>query len=121
MGLWVVGNNWLENVEEALAEMNDLPQAAGSPGAAALLRGLGFLLGGEHSIAAESFGAAAGPYRHLSLLGLCVAAVQKGDDPGALELAKGALAAAPGSLVAKENLRWLEKAETAPPGGDKPE
>ncbi|MDT8286371.1 MAG: tetratricopeptide repeat protein [Elusimicrobiales bacterium] len=120
MGLWVVGNNWLENVEEALAELHDLPQAAASPGAAALLRGLGFLLEGEHSLAAENFGAASGPYRRLSLLGLCVAAVQKGDEPAALELAKEALSEAPGSPVAKDNLRWLENAGKSPRGEDKP-
>ncbi len=121
MGLWVVGNNWLENVEEALAELHDLPQAAASPGAASLLRGLGFLLGGEHSAAAESFGSAGGDYRPLSLLGLCVASVQEGDERGALRLAREALSAAPGSPVAKENLKWLEKADKIPSAEDKSE
>lgn len=121
MGLWVVGNNWLENVEEALAELQDFPQASGPPGSVALLRGLGFLLGGEHALAAESFGRAAAGYRPLSLLGLCAAAVQKGDEAEALLLAKEALAASPGSPVAGENLRWLEKTENPPKGGDGPE
>jgi tetratricopeptide (TPR) repeat protein len=121
MGLWVVGNNWLENVEEALDDLDALARSAAPAGASALLRGLGFLLGGEHTLAAESFGSAAGRYRHLSLLGLCVAAVQKGDEQAALDLAKRALAAAPDSPVARENLRWLEKAGKTPPPEGKSE
>jgi tetratricopeptide (TPR) repeat protein len=108
MGLWVVGNNWLENVEEALAELEESARAAG--GAAAMLRGLAFLRGGEHAGAAESFRAAPADWRPLALLGLCVAAVQEGNEAGALDLAGKALEAAPSSKVAKENLDWLERA-----------
>jgi len=113
MGLWVVGNNWLENVEEALAELED-PARTDGGGAAALLKGLAFLLGGEHAGAAESFHAAPENWRPLALMGLCVAAVQEGDEGRALDLAGKALEAAPASRVAKENLAWLERA-----GGEK--
>ncbi|HOI41736.1 MAG TPA: tetratricopeptide repeat protein [Elusimicrobiales bacterium] len=109
MGLWVVGNNWLENVEEALSELEDPARGAGG-GAAALLKGLAFLLGGEHAGAAESFRAAPADWRPLALMGLCVAAVQEGNEAGALDLAGKALEAAPASKVAKENLDWLKRA-----------
>ncbi len=109
MGLWVVGNNWLENVEEALSELENPARGAGG-GAAALLKGLAFLLGGEHAGAAESFNAAQENWRPLALMGLCVAAVQEGDEGRALDLAGEALEAAPASKVAKENLAWLKRA-----------
>ena len=55
MGLWVMGDNWLDNAAEALDELEDAGSA--DPGAK-LLKGLGYLLLGEPGAALEEFSGA---------------------------------------------------------------
>ena len=105
MGLWVMGNNWLENVEEALDDLRDSPVTRqGDPGAS-LLRGLGSLIMGEPdaSLAAMD-GVQAGAAGDL---GRCAAWVEKGSQDKALAACLDALKKDPKNKTALANRKWL--------------
>ncbi len=99
MGLWVMGDGWLDNVYEAMDEMD---------GSDPLAEGLGHLLLGEHSDALESFSGGGS----LAALGRCAALVEAGDETGALKECREALRLDPSGPTAAANVKWL--------GGGKP-
>ncbi|HAT71741.1 MAG TPA: hypothetical protein DCS63_02875 [Elusimicrobia bacterium] len=101
MGLWVMGDNWLENAAEALEEMEEaaLPNDPGLK----LLRGLGYLLLGEHSLALEEFSGAG----VQAALGRSAALVEAGAEDQALAQCLEALRLEPGNKTALANRAWL--------------
>lgn len=110
MGLWVMGNNWLGNVEEALDELS--PEEAGVPrGSAwhAAVAGLGRLILGEPDAALEEFGRAGAGLGAAGDLGECAAWVEKGSEEKALAACLEALKKEPSNKTALANKKWLEK------------
>jgi tetratricopeptide (TPR) repeat protein len=101
MGLWVMGDNWLDNAAEALEEMESAPEPD-EPGLK-LLRGLGYLLLGEHSLALEQF-SGGGPQ---AALGRSAALVEAGAEEKALAECLEALRLEPGNKIALANRAWL--------------
>lgn len=99
MGLWVMGDNWLDNVSEAMDEMD----GSGSGQDFRILRGLGYLLLGEHDLALEEF---SGPDAQ-SALGRSAAWVEAGSDDKALAECMAALRLDPGNKTARANKAWL--------------
>ena len=99
MGLWVMGDSWLDNAAEAMEELED-----SSLDGLGLLKGLGFLLLGEHAAALEEF---SGPGA-LDALGRGAAWVEAGSEEKALAEYAQALRADPGNKTAAANKGWLE-------------
>lgn len=100
MGLWVMGDNWLDNALEALEEMDD----AGPGADVKLLRGLGYLLLGEHDLALDEFGGGGAQ----AALGRCAALVEAGAEDKALAACLEALKLEPANKTALANRAWLE-------------
>lgn len=101
MGLWVMGDNWLDNAAEAVEEMED--SADQDPGLR-LIRGLGHLVLGEHALALEDFSGGG----VQAALGRSAAWVVAGSEPKALEACREALRLDPGNKTALANKAWLE-------------
>ncbi len=102
MGLWVMGDNWLDNAAEAIEEI----EAAGSVSDPdfKLIKGLGYLLLGEPPLALEEFsGGGVQP-----ALGRCAAWVEAGSEEKALAECLEALRLEPGNKTALANRAWLE-------------
>lgn len=99
MGLWVMGDSWLDNAAEALEELDEAPG-----GDLGLLRGLGCLLLGEHARALEEFSGGGA----LAALGRGAAWVEAGLSEKALAEYAEALRLEPGNAVAAANRGWLE-------------
>jgi tetratricopeptide (TPR) repeat protein len=97
MGLWVMGDNWLDNVSEALEEMD------GAGEDARILRGLGYLLLGEHSLALQEFSGGSAQ----AALGRSAAWVEAGSEEKALAECLAALKADPANKSALANKAWL--------------
>ncbi len=111
MGLWVMGDNWLENVSEALDEMDGQPAPAWPE--FRLVRGLGYLLLGEASQALEDFGGSGAQ----AALGRSAAWVSAGEPERALEACLEALKLEPRNKTALANRGWLDmKKENGPAG-----
>lgn len=101
MGLWVMGDNWLDNAAEAMDEMEG---AAPADQGLRLIKGLGYLLLGEPSGALEEF-SGGGP---RAALGRCAAWVVAGSEENALAECREALRLEPGNRTALANRAWLE-------------
>ncbi|MBU2572973.1 MAG: tetratricopeptide repeat protein [Elusimicrobia bacterium] len=114
MGLWVMGDNWLENVEEALDELS-LSRAAGprSSGGFSALTGLGRLILGEPDAALEEFQKTGPELGAAGELGSCAAWVEKGSEEKALAACLEALKKEPSNKTALANKKWLERAADA--------
>lgn len=108
MGLWVMGTNWLGNVEEALDELS-ADAASGPHGSAwhAAVAGLGRLILGEPDAALDEFGRAGAGLGAVGDLGACAAWVEKGSEEKALEACLEALRKEPASKTALANKKWL--------------
>ncbi|MFA6433671.1 MAG: tetratricopeptide repeat protein [Elusimicrobiales bacterium] len=105
MGLWVMGTNWLENVEDALEDLGDPSGGAAPEPGLDVLRGLGSLIMGEPDAALAAMdgvrdGAAAD-------LGRCAAWVEKGSQENALAACLDALGKEPKNKTALANKKWL--------------
>lgn len=102
MGLWIMGDSWLENVGEAVEEMEE----AGTPLKTGLrtVRGLGYLLLGEASLALSDFDLPG----VQAALGRSAAWVAAGDTDRALGACLEALKLEPGNKTALANKGWLE-------------
>jgi len=100
MGLWVMGDNWLDNASEALEEMED----AGQDPALKLLSGLGYLLLGEHDLALADFSGGGAQ----AALGRSAALVEAGSEDRALAACLEALRLDPANKTALANRAWLE-------------
>lgn len=102
MGLWVMGDNWLDNASEALEEL----EAAGpAPDADfKLVKGLGYLLMGEPSLALEEFSGGGAQ----AALGRAAAWVEAGSEEKALAECLEALRLDPANKTALANRKWLE-------------
>ena len=105
MGLWVIGDNWLENVSDAMEEMNDV-SVKNTP-VSGILKGLGYLLLGRASEALAEFSEVEGNAGVLNSLGRAAALVEKGDEAGALEACREALKKEPRNRTALSNIKWL--------------
>ncbi len=99
MGLWVMGDSWLENAAEAMEELEEA-----DPRGLGLLKGLGYLLLGEHGAALEEFSGAGA----LDALGRGAAWVEAGSEEKALAEYAQALRLDPGNKTAAANKGWLE-------------
>ncbi len=107
MGLWVMGTNWLENVEDALEELRDAPGLTVRDAGLNVLRGLGSLILGEpDSALAAMEGVQSGVSGDL---GRCAAWVVKGSQEKALEACLDALRKEPKNKTALANKKWLMK------------
>ncbi len=105
MGLWVMGDNWLDNASEALEEIE---AAAPSPDPEfRLIKGLGYLLMGEHSLALEQFSGTGAQ----AALGRAAAWVEAGAEEKALAECREALRLEPANKTALANRAWLEGAD----------
>ncbi|MBI4351539.1 MAG: tetratricopeptide repeat protein [Elusimicrobia bacterium] len=104
MGLWVMGDNWLDNAAEALEEL----EAAGpAPDPDfKLIKGLGYLLLGEPARALEEFSGGGAQ----AALGRGAAWVVAGSEEKALAACLEALRLEPGNKTALANRKWLEGA-----------
>ena len=100
MGLWVMGDSWLDGAAEALDEMEDARPDSGLR----LLKGLGYLLLGEPSAALDEFSGGGAQ----AALGRAAAWVEAGDEAKAAAECREALRLEPGNKTAKANLAWLE-------------
>ncbi len=100
MGLWVMGDNWLDTVSEALEEMDGSSFAGEDIGP---LRGLGYLLLGEHATALDVFSGGG----TLAALGRSAAWVEAGSEDKALVECLAALRLEPGNKTALANKVWL--------------
>jgi tetratricopeptide (TPR) repeat protein len=99
MGLWVMGDNWLDNVSEAMDEMD-----AATPGQDLnILRGLGYLLLGEHEMALDEFSGDG----VQAALGRSAALVEAGSEKKALAECLAALRLDPANKTALANKAWL--------------
>lgn len=101
MGLWVMGDNWLDNAAEALEEMEE---AADRDGGFRLVKGLGYLLLGEPAAALEEFSGGGAQ----AALGRAAAWVEAGEEAKALAECLEALRLDPGNKTALANKAWLE-------------
>lgn len=99
MGLWVMGDNWLDNASEALEEMQD----AGADPDLKLLRGLGYLLLGEPEGALAEFSGGSAQ----AALGRSAAWVEAGAEEKALAQCLEALRLEPANKTALSNREWL--------------
>lgn len=107
MGLWVMGTNWVENVEEALEDLRYVTGPAAADPELGILRGLGRLILGEPDAALEDFnGVRHGPAADL---GRCAAWVEKGDQAQALAACLKALEKDPKNKTALANRKWLQR------------
>ena len=104
MGLWVMGTNWLENVEDALEDLQDLPQRA-RDAKLDVLKGLGRLILGEPDAALSVLDGASADA--AADLGRCAAWVEKGSQEKALEACLEALKKEPKNKTALANKKWL--------------
>jgi len=102
MGLWVMGDNWLENVGEALEEMESLPVPSWPE--YRLVKGLGYLLLGEAEQALAEFDGRG----VQAALGRSAAWVSAGDPERALAACLEALKLEPGNKTALANRGWLD-------------
>ncbi|HCC48145.1 MAG TPA: hypothetical protein DEQ38_08560 [Elusimicrobia bacterium] len=101
MGLWVMGDNWLDSAAEALEEMED---AGAADAGLKLIKGLGYLLLGEPSPALEEFSGGG----VQAALGRAAAWVEAGSEEKALAECLEALRLEPGNKTALANKAWLE-------------
>lgn len=99
MGLWVMGDSWLDNAAEAMEEIEE--SGARDVG---LLKGLGCLLLGEHGAALEEFSGTGA----LQALGRGAAWVEAGSEEKALAEYSEALRLEPGNKTAAANKGWLQ-------------
>ena len=105
MGLWVMGNNWLENVEDALEDLRRGLGGAEADPRLNVLRGLGSLILGEPDAALSAMdGVRAGAAGDL---GRCAAWVVKGSQENALAACMDALKKEPANKTALANRKWL--------------
>jgi tetratricopeptide (TPR) repeat protein len=105
MGLWVMGTNWVENVEEALEDLQDISGPAARDPGLGVLHGLGRLILGEPDAALADFdGVSYGPAADL---GRCAALVEKGFQEQALAACMKALEKDPKNKTALANRKWL--------------
>ncbi|HBZ85650.1 MAG TPA: hypothetical protein DEO67_00695, partial [Candidatus Edwardsbacteria bacterium] len=102
MGLWIMGDSWLENVGEAVEEMDEHP--AGRKPGLRTVRGLGYLLLGEAARALDDFDAPG----VQAALGRSAAWVAAGDTARALAACLDALKLEPENATARSNRSWLE-------------
>jgi len=102
MGLWVMGDSWLDNAGEALDEI----EAAGPAQDAdfKLIKGLGYLLMGKPSLALAEFSGGGAQ----AALGRGAAWVEAGSEEKALAECLEALRLEPGNRTALSNRVWLE-------------
>lgn len=101
MGLWVMGDNWLDNVSEA---MDELAGQDGDDRELRLIRGLGHLLLGEPSRALDYFTGGGVD----AALGRCAAWVEAGSEDKALKECLEALRLDPRNRTAIADRKWLE-------------
>lgn len=101
MGLWVMGENWLDNAAEALEEMEGEAQADQG---LRLIRGLGYLLLGEPAAALEEFSGGGAQ----AALGRAAALAVSGNEARALAECEEALRLEPANRTALANKAWLE-------------
>lgn len=102
MGLWIMGDNWLENVGEAVDEMEGVE---GAPWKGyKLVRGLGYLLLGRTDEALADFTGGGA----LEALGRGAAWTAAGDADRALKACLEALRLDPANKTALANKAWLE-------------
>ena len=105
MGLWVMGTNWLENVEDALDDLRDASGGDARDPGLNMLRGLGSLILGEPDAALTAMeGVQAGAAGDL---GRCAAWVEKGAQENALAACMAALRKEPKNKTALANKKWL--------------
>jgi len=102
MGLWVMGDNWLDNAAEAIEEIEDAGPSS-DPGFR-LVKGLGYLLVGEPELALEEFSGGGAQ----AALGRGAAWVEAGSQEKALAECLEALRLEPGNKTALANRAWLE-------------
>ena len=112
MGLWVMGDNWIENVSDSLEEMESYGRAKSWEGN--MVRGLGYLLIGRPDDALAEFDAALGQEAQLAYLGRAAAFVEKGDDFMALAACREALKSGPENKTVLSNIRWLSSGVPQP-------
>jgi len=104
MGLWVMGTNWLENVEDAMEDLQGLPRTA-QDARLGILQGLGRLILGEPDAALSALDGV--PASAATDLGRCVAWVEKGSQDRALAACQDALQKEPKNKIALANKKWL--------------
>ena len=115
MGLWVMGTNWLENVQDALEDLRDLSGGSARDPVPNMLRGLGSLIMGEPDAALTAMdGVQAGAAGDL---GRCAAWVEKGSQENALAACGDALRKEPKNKTALANMKWLERGPKKKPDG----
>jgi hypothetical protein len=101
MGLWVMGDNWLDHAVEA---MDEIEGTAGADAELRLIKGLGYLLLGEPAGALEEFSGG----NSRAALGRCAAWVVAGSEEKALAECREALRLEPENKTALANRAWLE-------------
>ena len=100
MRLWVYGENW---VEEAAELLDNLSQNTDMSPEFRLVRGLGYLLMGEISLAKDDFSGNG----TAGSLGLSAAYTAEGNMEKAAKECEAVLAAEPKNGIAAQNLKWL--------------
>ena len=111
MGLWVMGANWLENVEDALEDLQDVSGGPGKDGRFGIVLGLGRLILGEPDAALSAFESV--PSGAAADLGRCAAWVEKGAQDKALSACLDALKKEPQNKTVLANLKWLKRTVTS--------
>ncbi len=106
MGLWVMGTNWLENVEDAMEDLQGLPRPE-RDARLGVLQGLGRLILGEPDAALLAMDDV--PASAVADLGRCAAWVEKGSQDRALAACLDALKKEPKNKIAMANKKWLTK------------
>ena len=104
MGLWVMGTNWLENVEDAMDDLQGASGPAVPDPRLGVLRGLGRLILGEPDAALAALD---GAVAVAADLGRCAAWVEKGEQERALGACLDALKKEPKNKTALANRKWL--------------
>ena len=104
-GLWIIGHNWLEDVEDGISELEEMENFQNLKTA---VMASGFLLLGEFSRAEGGFSSVRKIYPLLYHLGMCIVAVGRGAEDAALKHTKKALEMEPENKIALSNLKWLK-------------
>lgn len=107
-GLWIIGHGWIEDVEEALADMTvSEREYAGKPPLFFAVRGLGRLILGDFAGAEKDFEKIKRDELFLYHMGMTVVCVGRGDEEKALGHSAKAMEYGEKNEVAARNDKWL--------------
>lgn len=118
MGLWVMGNSWIDLVLEVMPELGEAMHKNANSNLETVT-GLGYVLSGDPQTALDYFKKVKHDnFTEVALMGQVVAYSQIGKDEEAKAVCRQILKLNPNNKIAADNLKWLE-ITLEPAGKDK--